>query len=352
MQLYLENGYLNMRGIIEYAIQCGVAYIHIVGGRGTGKTYGALEMMIEDGINFIYLRRTQTQCETITDQRLSPFKKLNTNKGWNIQPVLIKKGVYAWYAFEDNGEKFVPTGPLLGYATGLTNIANMRGFDASDVLVEVYDEFISEPHERPIKNEASALANAYDTINRNRDLPPPKGEGKPPLIQLCLANANNMANPIFIAHNLVRKADTMLKKKQEVYVNREESCMLIILQESPISEARKQTASYKYNKGTEYASMAFENQFNGNERGTIKSMPLIEYRPVVTVGEITIYTHKSNGTLYVSAHCRGTPPKYGSGEMELTRFARAYSWIWGEYMTNKIIFEEYICEILLKKYFA
>ena len=38
---------------------------------------------------------------------------------------------------------------------------------ASDII---FAEFIPEAHERLIKNEAAALFNFYETINRNREL--------------------------------------------------------------------------------------------------------------------------------------------------------------------------------------
>lgn len=347
--LFLSNGYLNIRGMLETRIP----YIYVVAGRGTGKTYGALKYAKEEEIRYMYLRRMQTQTDTIMIPEFNPYKKLNADMGWNVQPKIIKKTTYGFYDMEYIDETLVPAGPALGYATALTTVANLRGFDASDIDLLIYDEFIPEHHERPIKNEASALSNAYDTINRNRDLPPPMGNNAPPLQQICFANANDLANPIFLEHNLVRKAEQMRKNEQQVYINEAEAYMLIILKDSPISEARKQTASYKHNKNTEYADMAFENCFLHNERSSrIKSMPIKEYRPIVTIGEITIYSHKSNGTYYISAHCTGSPPAYGAGDTERARFRRSYSWLWAQYMENNIVFEEYVCEILLNKYFS
>ena len=44
----------------------------------------------------------------------------------------------------------------------LSTVSNLRGFDMSDCTLLIYDEFIPEPHERPLKNEAAALFNAYE----------------------------------------------------------------------------------------------------------------------------------------------------------------------------------------------
>ena len=58
-KLYLKNGYLNVPYILHY----NVPFIFVVGGRGTGKTYGALKYVLESGTPFIYMRRTQSQAD-------------------------------------------------------------------------------------------------------------------------------------------------------------------------------------------------------------------------------------------------------------------------------------------------
>ena len=343
MNLYMENGYVNQRA----AIQTGMPFIFEWGGRGTGKTVGSLEMAVSDGIKFIYMRRTQTQCDMINKPEFSPFKTLNSIYGWNIGTQTLSKYNAGFYHMIDDGEKLTAQGNPIGYTCALSTIANMRGFDASDVDLLIYDEFIPEKHERPLKNEAAAFFNAYETVNRNREF-----SGKPPLQMLCLSNANDMANPIFLSLNLVRKADSMSKKCQEIYIDKEKRLCLINLQNSPISYRKNQTALYRLTAGTEFSDMSIKNDFAWEERSTIKGRPIVEYRPIVTVGEITIYSHKSNGTHYISTHRRGTPPIYGSGEIELSRFQAAFRWVWFEYMANKIVFEEYLCEVLLNKYFS
>ena len=97
--------------------------------------------------------------------------------------------------------------------------------------------------------------------------------------------------------------------------------------------------------------MSLNNDFSGEEIGRINSRPLAEYKPIVTVGEITVYEHKSKRTYYISTHKTGNPPYYGTGDAERARFRRLYTWIWDEYLENNIEFEEYLCEILLTKVF-
>lgn len=344
MNIYQKSGYIDIRAIMAL----GLPFNFIVGGRATGKTYTSLKTVKEDGIKFIYMRRTQSQVDMINKPEFSPFKSLNDDHGWTIGSATLSKynaGFYETEETEDGGRQCV--GSPIGYTCALSTISNMRGFDASDVRLLIYDEFIPEKHERTIKNEGAAFLNAYETINRNREL-----KGEKPLQVLCLANANDLANPIFLELGLVRKAEQMRRKGQEISIDKERGVGLFILDKSPISAQKRNTVLYKLSKGSEFSRMSLENDFANEDIGRIKTQPLGEFRPVVTVGEITVYKHKSRGEYYVSTHKAGSCAEFGSGDTDKNRFRRAYGWIWQEYMKNNIIFEEYLCEVLLNRYFC
>lgn len=344
MNIYQDSGYIDIKKIMDI----GMPFNFIVGGRATGKTYTSLETVKTNGIKFIYMRRTQSQVDMINKPEFSPFKSLNDDHGWHVGSATLSKynaGFYETEEAEDGARKCC--GNPIGYTCALSTISNMRGFDASDVRVLIYDEFIPEKHERPIKGEGAAFLNAYETINRNREL-----KGNAPLQVLCLANANDLANPIFMELKLVRKAEQMRRRGQEVSLDKSRGIGLFILDRSPISMAKSETALYRLSKCSEFNRMSLQNDFSNEEIGNIKSRPLSEYKPIVTVGEITIYRHKATREYYVSTHKTGSPPEYGTGDMERSRFSRTFSWIWDEYMRNNIIFEEYLCEILLNKYFS
>lgn len=343
MNIYQTSGYIDIRKILSL----GLPFNFIVGGRATGKTYTSLESCIDDKIKFMFMRRTQSQADLISKKEFSPFKSINSDRSWNIGVIPVTKYNGAFYEMVEEDGKDKAQGSPVGFTCALSTISNMRGFDASEISLLIFDEFIPEKHERPLKNEGMAFLNAYETINRNREL-----KGKPPLQVLALANANNLANPLFMELGLVRKADNMRRKKQETSIDFERGIGLFILSNSPISEQKRNTALYKLTQNTEFSSMSLDNYFISEDSGIIKSRPLAEYRPIVSVGEICIYTHKGNGKMYVSTHRIGSPPSYGSGEVERKRFQRVYNWIWGEYMKNNIEFEEILCEILLTKYFG
>lgn len=335
MSLFLDNGFVNMPRLFASRLP----FIFVVGGRGTGKTYGALEYVRKQALNgkkFIYMRRTQDQVDKISQDDFSPFKSIDELTG---TITTVQKMAGKTFSFID-----APSDKTLGYCFALSTFAKMRGFDASDVSTLVFDEFIPEKHERAIKNEAEAFFNAVETINRNREL-----TGGEPLQCVLLSNANNMGNPLFLELGLVSRATKMLGKGVDTYRDEKRGLMLVIIQNSPISEAKKQTALYKLTAGSSFQKMAIDNDFD-EQCSNLRHAPLKELRPLVGVGEITIYTHKSENWLYVSTHRTGSPSTFGSSIAELNRFRLQYMWVWEAYMMRRVYFEEYLCELLLAKY--
>lgn len=341
-KIYLDSGYLNVHELLNRSLPFNFA----VGGRGTGKTYGSLCECIDTERKFLLIRRTQAQSDIITRPEFSPFKKICADRGLQITCAPVTKYNSAFFYYTENEEgKKIQQGEPIGYSAALSTFSNIRGFDASDVDLMIFDEFIPERHERPIKNEFEALMNCYETVNRNREL-----QGGKPVQLLCLANANDVSNPVFVGFNLVKKASAMVEKGQEVYQDAKRGICLYMLQHSPISEDKRDTALYRATAGTRFSEMALDNSFSFNDFGNIGSRPLQEYTPVCAISRITIYKHKSNGTYYVSMHRTGSPPVYSDSESDVQRFRRMYGWLWEAYMLQKITFEEYLCENLLTKY--
>ena len=343
MQLYNDRGYVNIKEILKHP----ATFIFIYGGRGTGKTYGTLQEMIDGKHKFIYMRRLDAQVQIVKKDDMQPFKTLNTDRGWSITPFPINKYISSFYEADVNADgKLIPQGESYGLLTALSTFSNLRGVDGSDIECMILDEFIPELNERPIKGEADAIFNAYETINRNREL-----KGMDPIKLVCLANSNRIDNPIFMELNLVRRAEQIRKAGEDFYYDKKRGMLLIDLYKSKISEEKSETALYQLTKGTEFYNMAIKNAFLNEERGRIETKPIKEYKPVVTIGEITIYKHKSRREYYVTEHRSGSPKTYGTGEKERERFRKDYMFLWKAYMKNMIIFEEYINEILFDKYF-
>ena len=342
MSFYDAAGYLDFRKVRGL----GMPFTILLGGRATGKTYGALRTSVEDGVRFVFMRRKQTQLDMINKPEFSPIRPVCRDTGLQITMRPVAKGLAAFvpYKIGDDGREEI-TGKPYGYTVALSTVSNLRGFDTSDVELLLYDEAIPEKAERPLPNEADALFNCYETFNRNREL-----SGRPALQLVCMANANDQTAPILEALQLVRRIDRMRKTGTELYTDPGRGLALIMLRDSPISAAKSETALYKLTAGSDFASMSLDNSFSYEDRARTASRPLAEYKPIVGVGEITIYKHKSIHEYYVSSHRRGSPPIYGAGETELDRFRRAYGWLWQEWMDDRITVEDYLCQVLLTKY--
>lgn len=345
MQLYDNNGYANIRAIYDLKLP----FTFVVGSRGTGKTYSAIKMAIEDRIPHILMRRKQKQLDMINKKELSPYKVVADDMGIDYDIESIAPGVSGFYfgTYDPEQDKVVTDDIPLGITLALSTISNIRGFDASYTKMVIYDEFIGEEQELPIRNEGVAFLNAYETINRNREL-----QGKEPLIMLCLANSNKADNPIFIELGLVRILERMKKNKQEIYINRDRGVGIFLLDSSPIAEMKKKTVLYRLNQNSEFNNMAVNNNFGFEDLDIIRSRNLKEYKPVVNIGELTIYEHKSNGRYYVSSHFSGSVQTYTSSMTDIKRFKLYYHYLWNLYMAQMVDFEEYINLVLFEKYFT
>lgn len=336
MKMFLDNGYLDVGAILAARYP----FVFIVGGRGIGKTYGMLKYALDNEIFFMYMRRTQTQTDMVNKEEFNPFNAINADDGRQIIPRPFTK----WNSvFEDTA--LDPARPV-GYSAALSTMANMRSFDASAVNLLIYDEFIPEKHERPIKFEGVALLNAYESVNRNREL-----KGRPPLTMVCCANANDMANAIFLELDIVNDAMKMTEKGQRVKKFPERGLMIINLDITPIGEKKKETALYKLTGArSEFSRMALENDYSFEEIGRIQPQPLKEYEPLASVGGICIYRHKSDRRYYVCSHVSGSPATFTTGEADLKRFRKQFYYLWWAYLDNSVIFQNYLTQVLFEKY--
>lgn len=340
MVIYRKDGYLDMKKIKEID----VPFIFVVGARGIGKTYGAITTQLEDKEKFMLLRRTQLQCDMITKPETSPLKSPLWDKGYDFKVTSISKQTSACYLMQ--GDKVHNT-PFC-YTGALSTFSNLRGFDGSDIPTLIYDEFIPQKQERPIKEESEAFFNCYETMNRNREL-----KGQKPLKALLLANSFDIANSLFISLNLVLRAQKMIDKGIETHIDYNRGLALIIPQRSPISEQKRKTALYRLTgTDTEFGRMALSNEFSGDVADNVLPRKLKEFRPVVTIGEITIYKHKSDGTYYVSSHENGSPKEtFTMTENDRKRFTLKYHYLWSAFLANRLFFENYLCQILFDKSF-
>ena len=338
--VFLPSGYVNMRAVFELPF----TFIWIVGGRGTVKTYGALEYLLESNTRFMLLRRTASQAQIVQNPAMTPIKSVVNDHGLKYTVAPVVKGIGGIYEYQNTDGKDELIYPAAGYIASLSTFANVRGFDASDIDAIFYDEFIKEEHEKGMKGEADALLNAYETMNRNREL-----QGRNPIKMVAASNSTDLANPYFVRLGLVTEFERMRQKSQMVRELPSRDTCIIDLQHSPISEQKRDTALYRMARNTEFASMALDNAF-GVDLGQYKSKSLKEYKPMLAVGELVVYRHKSRQEFYITPHRSGNPPYYGTSKQELTRFRLQNRWLVAAYINQQISFESYFCEALLCQY--
>lgn len=343
--MYLENGYWNIRGVLKY----GMPFNFVMGGRGTGKTYGALKYCIQDKHKFIFMRRTNNAFQDAV--AMNPLNAVAQDMGFMFTCHTIpgSKSIYGWYrgTIDEKGELTDADKDPIGMGSSLVKIGKTRGLDAREISVMINDEFVKAPYEQKIKDEANAFFNSYETVNRNREL-----EGKPPVTALLLSNSDDMVNDYFIELGLVDRVDKMQSAKENFYIDRERRLTISLLSDSPISKEKdEKTALYALTKGTRFARMAVGNEFVNNEHQTTKSMRLQEFRPIVKIGELVIYKHKSAPLFYGCLHLSGTCKEFGTSDTEKKRFCAQYFDLWDAYMDDAIVFETYTAEALFNKFF-
>lgn len=340
---YTTEGWLDVGRLMPHVLP----FTWIWGGRGIGKTFGfLLDVRYNNPRQFLILRRTKTQFDLLKKTRFNPFIPVDRLAG-GFTAVVAERDTATFYNGVQEGDNIVPQGPPIGYALALSTMHNVRGIDLSDVDVVIYDEFIPERHERPIQHEYTAWENAIETVSRNREL-----QGRPPLQFIGLTNSNTLDNPYFVGMEVIRTVDKMLQEGREIWTDRARGLMLINITHSPISDRKAKTALYKLAGKNDFTEMSLGNKFAGEHCSNKGSFPLVELRPVVAVGELTIYKHKSKQAWYVCDHYSGNPPKYAADDMNLLRFRRDYTALWKLYLANALVFQDIMAEILFKKYFA
>ena len=347
MNLYTSSGWLDVPGILPGASTFNI----IVGGRGTGKTFGFLEeFRLVHPRPFILMRRSQVETDLISKPDFTPFRAVDRIRGCSTVVKKLSKyhaGIYNG-SLNDDGT-VSPSGPLLGYTAALSTLHNVRGFSADDVEDLILDEFIPEKGSFKIPDEWNTFRNAYETINRNRELEDPP---RPPLRAWLLANSNNLGNPYFIGLGIVEQVDKMIRKGISVWTDPERGLRVIVLNNSPISTAKARTALYRLTGSDEFTGMALGNEFSQESRSRTGSLPLQELLPVVRIGELQIYRHKSRRQLYGSLHRSGSPETFGTDDASVARFRARYGWLWEEYIEDRILWQTYLPELLFRKFFG
>ena len=273
LDLYTAEGWVNYPALFDLAEKRKIWLFVLLGPRQVGKTYGINKEVLERGLNFIYLRRTDKEFKTIcASPKLNPFTKYK-DLGFDID--------------------IAKSGPILkerGVGLTLSNIASIRGFDGASFTDIVFDEFIPEKIVIHRKAEGDAMLNAYTTINGNREL-----EGKPPLRLWLLANAFDIQSPILDAFGLVPILEKLMRTGKEFTVTDTGIC-LVYFKSKKVIDKRRQTALMKHLQQTsssgaqEFLDMALDNKFAYDRLEMVQPKDIRGWKPHIKMCGLFVYS--------------------------------------------------------------
>lgn len=286
-QFYTPDGWINAAAVLDDP----ATFVVCVGGRGIGKTFGILKEVLSRGMKFIYLRRTQAQIDTIKLKELNPFKAVNDVTGSDIVSGSLGKYMGGFWHSDEKGQA---VGAPIGLAVALSTVSNIRGMSAEDYEVVIFDEFIPEHHERPIRAEETAFLNCMETFNRNREF-----QDKPPLKVVLLSNSNDLDSPILQAIGALRPLDEMIRKRQSYRAIAGGAVAIYRYLDSPITAKKKNTVLYQVSNNEDFSGMALENEFSKANYENVCRCDLKQFQPLVSIGGLTVYEHKSERLYYV-----------------------------------------------------
>lgn len=293
----------------------------IIGGRGIGKTYGALDYLIRGKKRFLYMRNTRQQIAECCSDFGNPFKRLNRDKGYDIRLSTEKDHVNI---INEDQE-------IIGYASPLSVFENLRGADLSDVDYVIFDEFIE--NRKLLFDQFKAFVNMRETVGRNREL-----FGEPPLYCFLLSNSQSLNNPILTGYDLVPDIEGMLRSDQQ---KMKKDDILVMLPKSEISELKKNTSTYRGLEKSRIYKENIENRFANDSFYGIKKRPIREYNPLCKIDDIYVYQHKSKCKFYVCSINAINIPEYNSKDNALAFYQGFGKWFPSEYARGNLEFSDF-----------
>ena len=320
--LYTAGGFINLPAVLAL----GYKYTIIISLRGGGKTYGALQEMIDSSSRFIYFRRNDRSMKMCISQEFHLYKELNDVRGWDITPR---------YDRELGIGKFIQDGDVAGYVANLSTFASIRSIGnvrALGIKWLIFDEFIPQPDEVRRYDLYEAWSHAEETLIRNTEL-----DGYE-VRRLLMANSDTIRGDIVAGYRI---GDAYMMMQEEGIEALEYSPDMLLLRPgcAELAARKADTALYRVTAGSEFADVALHANFLIEDRPHIKRKNLQEYKAIAAINGICIYKHKARSEWYVSERVSGKPKVYKAGEIDKARYMRENLPIWSAHLRNKIYYE-------------
>ena len=324
---FLPNGYANMAALLESP----APFVFAIGGRGTGKTYGAAAWCMEHARGrFGWIRRRDKEISTM--KAGAPFGNVPSFAG------CVWKGTKeATYIRTEDGELVCP---VLPWATS----GNVTGLDLEYLDILVFDEFIPKAGAVPFGDEFAIWSALLETVGRNREL-----HGRPPVKVLHISNSDSLNSELLISLELVPVIVRMRSQGITTWTSEDGLVEIWDFAGSPVSDQKRGTALYKLIGGSQYAGMALDNEFAYDDFSDVRRRPIREYNPLFTVGgKVTLYIHKRRDELYASRHRSGSVPDYTPDAAGRRELLRDFPYI-HEALAEGVLYESIECKYLLQK---
>lgn len=275
----------------------------LFGGRGLGKTYSVLKHRIEDALEdnydmhkFIWMRDSQEVCNKIAAGR-SLASPICQNEP-EIPEITIEKseGNYCFIANPKSDNYRV-----LGYLMALSTFHNARGISYDDVVNITWDEFIPEEGTLVKKHQGTIFLNAYETVNRNREL-----DGIDPVKIIFLSNTNDIYSDVLEDLKVSTLIEDMVYNNETVY--RDEDIWIEFLSSEAFYEKKKDTFIYRITNNEKFKDMALNNKFNNNLALVRRNVNLKKSEGLFTVaGKYTCMELSDHSIYFKLASWKGLP---------------------------------------------
>ena len=204
----------------------------VVSERGAGKTFSTLKWCIQDfidnGNEFVYMRRTQTELDMATPSMFTALKA---------------EGLFEDHKFYvQNGFMYCDK-KTMGSVISISTAHKMKSVAFPKVTTIIFDEFISES-KTYLKEEVNKFLSAIETIARMREIR-----------IICLANQNTIYNPYYVYFDVKPHSETTYKTRF-----RNKSIMVYQFQSEEYKTAKLNTRFGNLIKNTQYGDFMLNNK--------------------------------------------------------------------------------------------
>lgn len=259
-------------------------YNFAVGGRGIGKTYGAkkkvtrdaIKSSIENGDQFIYLRRYKKELQVSRDTFFADYAHEFPDYDFRIHSYFAQAAPVS--TRDDKKREWF----TIGYFIALSVAQSYKSVAFPRVKIIIYDEFIIEKgaiHYLP--DEATVFNNFFSTVDRYKDK----------TRVFFLANSVMITNPYFIEYDI----DPNKCDKNGIIKLFDGFILVHIIDSEQFSNEVYETRFGKFIRGTDYGNYAVGNEFVDNND------LLLADKPSSAVYTLTLETHGATFSIWYDA---------------------------------------------------